>query len=170
MRPFRYICVSPKVNSHYRKARLMPAPVLVVHDETGTRELALEALRAAGLHVVGFGDPMEALAAIEADSRVRVLVTRINFGAGKLNGLALARMLLAKRRGVKTVFIARAEYEQFAADVGEFLSPPLNPHHLVDVVGRLLCNRDRGMGDTAVSSEDQQMLSSYPPVGSPRRG
>ena len=157
------------MNSHYDEARQMPAPVLVVHDETGTRELALEALRAAGLHAVGFSDPMEALAAIEADSRVRVLVTRINFGTRTLNGLALARMLLAKRRGVKTVFIARAEYEQFAADVGEFLSPPLNPHHLVDVVGRLLCNRVWGMEDTTASSEDQQMPSSYPQAGSPHR-
>jgi len=60
----------------------MPAPVLVVHDETDTRDLAVGALRASGLEAVGFGDPMAALAAIETASRVRVLVTRINFGEG----------------------------------------------------------------------------------------
>jgi DNA-binding NtrC family response regulator len=102
-----------------------------------TRRLALEALRAVGLDAIGFSDPMDALAAIEADSRVRVLVTRINFGEGKLNGLALSRMLLVKRRAVKTVFIARPEYAHLADGLGEFLSRPLNPHHLVDVVARL---------------------------------
>jgi DNA-binding NtrC family response regulator len=121
----------------------MPAPVLVVHDEIGTRELALEALRAGGLEAVGFSDPMHALDAIEADSRVRVLVTRIDFGEGRLNGLALARMLLVKRFDVKTVFIARPEYEKFAEGVGEFLTFPLNPYHLVDVVARMLRNQDQ---------------------------
>lgn len=128
----------------------MPAPVLVVDDEIDTRDLALEALRAAGLEAIGFSDPMAALAVIEVDSRVRVLVTRIDFGEGKLNGVALARMLSIKRRGLKTVFIARPEYECFAEGVGEFLHRPLNHHHLVDVVGRLLSSRDQETGDTAI--------------------
>ena len=51
----------------------MPAPVLVVHDEQNTRELAVAALRDAFLEVVGFDDPLRALDAIEARSRVRVL-------------------------------------------------------------------------------------------------
>jgi DNA-binding NtrC family response regulator len=120
----------------------MPVPVLVVHDEIDTLALAVGALRAAGLEALGFGDPMDGLKAIEADSQVRVLVTRMNFGRGKLNGLALARMLLVKRRGLKTVFVARAEYEHFAEDVGEFVPMPLNTYHLVDVVARLLGDRN----------------------------
>ncbi len=44
----------------------MPAPVLVVHEET--RELAVTTLRSAFLGVVGFEDPMAALDAIETDS------------------------------------------------------------------------------------------------------
>ena len=62
----------------------MPAAVLVVHDEPDTRELAVTALRAAFLDVIGFDDPMAALNAIEDDTRVRVLVTRVAFGPGKL--------------------------------------------------------------------------------------
>ena len=77
-------------------------------------------------------------------------MTRINFGKGKINGIALARMLSFRRRGLKTVFIARPEYERFAEGVGEFLAMPLNHYHLVDVVGRLLSSRDQETGDTAV--------------------
>ena len=58
----------------------MPAPVLVVHNEFDTRELALVSLRAAGREAIGFENPMTALDAIEADSRVRVLVTGVDFG------------------------------------------------------------------------------------------
>jgi hypothetical protein len=50
-------------------------------------------LRAAGFDVAGFGDPMIALDAVESDTRIKVLATRINFGEGRLNGVALARML-----------------------------------------------------------------------------
>ena len=117
----------------------MPTPVLVVHNEKALRELALGTLHSAGLSAVGFGDPMTALDAIEADPRVRVLVTRVNFGNGKLNGVALARMVAVKRPGVKTVFIAESEYQPYIEGVGEFLPLPLNHHHLVDVVARLLC-------------------------------
>jgi hypothetical protein len=60
----------------------MPAPVLVVHDEADTCDLAVAALIAASLMAVGFHEPTAALAAIETDTRVRVLVTRVDFGAG----------------------------------------------------------------------------------------
>jgi DNA-binding NtrC family response regulator len=141
----------------------MPAPVIVVHDGIGTRALALEALRAAGLEAIGFSSPMEALDAIEADSRVRVLVTRINFGEGKLNGLALGRMLLTKRLGVKTVFVDHAGYEHFAADIGEFLASPLNPHHLVDVVARLLCSEDNARAELFKLAEEYESRAAVLP-------
>lgn len=36
----------------------MPAPVIVVHDEPDTCELAVSALCAAGIQAAGFADPM----------------------------------------------------------------------------------------------------------------
>ena len=116
----------------------VPAPVLVVHDEPETRELAVSALRVAGLRAVGFDDPMKALAAIEANVRVRVLVTRVDFGPGKLNGAALARMLPVKRREIRVVFVALPENQVHAESEGEFVPMPLNPYILVDTVARLL--------------------------------
>jgi DNA-binding NtrC family response regulator len=120
----------------------MPAPVLVVHDERNTRELAVSALREAFLEAVGFADPMAALDAIEASSRVRVLVTRVTFGPGKLNGVALARMVRVKRPGTKVVFVAREEYAPHTEGLGVFLPMPLNPEIFVPTVGRLLVTRD----------------------------
>ena len=58
----------------------MPAPIIVVHDEVETRELAVSALRAAGFQAAGFDDPMKALAVVEADTRVRVPVNRQRSG------------------------------------------------------------------------------------------
>jgi hypothetical protein len=49
---------------------------------------------------------MAALDAIEVGSRLRVLVTRVDFGPGKPNGIALARMVRVKRPGTKVVFVA----------------------------------------------------------------
>ena len=120
----------------------MPAPVLVVHDEQNTRELAVSALRAAFLEAVGFEDPMAALNAIEASSLVRVLVTRVMFGPDKLNGVALARMVRMKRPGTKVLFVAREEYAPHAEGLGVFLPRPLNPDVFVATVSRLLVARD----------------------------
>jgi DNA-binding NtrC family response regulator len=116
----------------------MPAPVIVVHDEPATRELAVDTLCAAGLQAVGFDDPMKALAAVETDSRVRVLVTRVNFGPGKLNGAALSRMLRYKRPALRTVFVALPEYQVHAEGDGDYVPMPLNAPILVETVARLL--------------------------------
>ena len=83
--------------------------MLVVHEDADTRELALGALRAADHEAVAFVDPIVALDAIEADSRVRVLVTGATFPAGKPNGVSLGCMVRVKRPGVKIVFLAARE-------------------------------------------------------------
>jgi len=117
----------------------MPAPVLVVHDERDTREGILTALLAAGHDAVGFRDPMTALDTIESDTRVRVLVTRVDFGPGKLNGVALARMVRHKRPSVRTVLVCQLENGRHVADgVGEFLPHPVDLPVLVDAVSRHL--------------------------------
>ena len=77
--------------------------------------------------------------AIEEHSLVRVLVTRVDFGAGKLNGVALARMLRVKRPGAQVLFLALQSNAHHTEGVGEFLPMPLvEPHRLVDAVSKLL--------------------------------
>jgi DNA-binding NtrC family response regulator len=118
----------------------MSATVLVVHSDTDARELMLSALRGAGFDVAGFGDPMMALDAVETDSRIRVLVTRINFGEGRLNGVALARMLRHNvPRDIRVVFVGRSDNRRHVDDgEGEFIEHPITPEALVDAVGRAL--------------------------------
>lgn len=116
----------------------MPAPVLVVHQETEARQRMLVALRAAGCEAVGFDCPMAALDAIESNSRVRVLVTRIDFGNGKLNGAALARMLLVKRPDIKVVYVGRPENERHVTVEGPYLPHPVDMNVLAETVCGLL--------------------------------
>lgn len=122
----------------------MPAPVIIVDDGQDTRDAALMALRAAGLDVTAFDDPMTALDAIEKDSRARVLVSRTSFGPGKLHGLALARMLRRKQlvqdgeSSLRCVFIGPPEDQRHAADEGEFMPVPLVPQALVSAVRKAL--------------------------------
>jgi hypothetical protein len=86
---------------------------------------------------------MAALDAIEASSHIRVLVTRVMFGRDKLNGIALARMILVKRLGMKIVFVAsRNTHAPHAEGLGVFVAMPLNPDIFVATVSRLLMTRD----------------------------
>jgi hypothetical protein len=63
---------------------------------------------------VAFADPIIALDAAEADSRVRVPVTTVTLPVGKPNGASLGRMVRVKRPGIKVVFIAALEDLPFA--------------------------------------------------------
>jgi DNA-binding NtrC family response regulator len=116
----------------------MPTPVIVVHDDDATRELAAHALRAAGYEVAAFDSPMQVLDAMNTHTRIRVLITRVDFGSGKLNGAALARMVRHKQPAAKVVFVSRDQNRRYTTELGEFLPVPLDPKALVDVVGRLL--------------------------------
>jgi DNA-binding NtrC family response regulator len=117
----------------------MPAPVVIVHNENDAIEMLLQAVREAGYEAVGFKDPLLALEAIDADLQIRVLVTRVNFGEGKLNGSALARMLhYNRRRDIKVVFVGRSVNEHYVDGEGEFLPHPVDPKAVADVVSRVL--------------------------------
>lgn len=119
----------------------MPAPVVVVHNESDTRELAMIALQAAGYEVADFADPIQALNAIRVSGRARVLVTRIDFGPGRLQGVALAQMVRSKQQSIQALFIGRPENQHYTDGVGIFLPVPLDPQALVDAADRLLSAR-----------------------------
>ncbi len=118
----------------------MPATVLAVHSEADALNMMVSAIRTAGYDVAGFSEPLAALNAIEGDFRVRVLVTRIDFGPGKLNGVALARMLRHNAlRDIGVVFVGRSENERYLDDgVGEFVPHPVDPKALIGAIGRML--------------------------------
>jgi DNA-binding NtrC family response regulator len=120
------------------KVIFMPAPVVVVHQQLETLNMLMATIRAAGFEVTGFADPLKALDAIENGSRARVLVTRLDFGPGKLNGIALARMLRHKGLGVEVVFVGRADKARYLDSTEAFVPHPVDPEAVADAVRQAL--------------------------------
>jgi hypothetical protein len=63
----------------------MPARIVVVLNEQEIAEEAASALRAQGQDALALVDPMTALEALEGAERIEVLVTCLDFAAGKPN-------------------------------------------------------------------------------------
>jgi len=117
----------------------MTARIFIVHDDPTFSQDVRSALEAAGHTVAAFDDPMVALDALEAAAhRIELLITRANFGPGKLNGIALARMLRLKRPDVRVIFTAIPEHEHHAWGLGEFLAAPVRVDDVVAMAERLL--------------------------------
>jgi DNA-binding NtrC family response regulator len=116
----------------------MPATVVVVHDEPEFFDQLTGALSLAGYDVVAFVDPMTALDALDASLLIEVLVTRVRFAVGKINGVALARMARSKRPGIRVLFTALPEYAEYADGLGKFMPMPVSVPNVVDAVARLL--------------------------------
>ncbi len=137
----------------------MPATVLIVDQEPEARDMLLAAIRAAGYEVASFDDPMTALDALEADRPallvgavplvphlVRVLVTRVIFGPGNLNGVALAHMLRNKLHPVRFVFVGPRKNRGYVDGLGEFVPHPLDPQAVVEAVERAINDSNSGRG------------------------
>lgn len=87
----------------------MPARVVVVLGPDLSEETAT-ALGKAGYEAAAFADPMIALDALESAERVELLITRLDFGDGKPNGIALARMTRHKRPKIAVIFVGPADF------------------------------------------------------------
>ena len=87
---------------------------------------------------------MSATAALHTAERIEVLITRIVFAVGQPHGVALARMALMKRPGVKVLFVAQPEFIAHTEGVGEFLPIWAGPADVVAAVERLLSEAPSG--------------------------
>jgi DNA-binding NtrC family response regulator len=116
----------------------MPAQIVLVHDVEDFATEAATGLRKLGYEVAVFTDPNAALDALEAAETVELLITRVNFPAGKPNGVSLALMTRARRPNIRVVFAAVAETEPYTEGIGEFLAMPVHIPDLVATVLRLL--------------------------------
>jgi DNA-binding NtrC family response regulator len=116
----------------------MPACVVLVHDELEFVDQLTEALSLAGYDVATFVDPMAALNALDAAHSLEILITRVDFGPGKLTGAALARMARLKRPGIRVLFPALPEFAEYAEGLGKFMPLPVSVPDVVDAVRRML--------------------------------
>jgi len=127
------------------------AVVLAVHNDVETQRLALTVLNAAGHKAIAFDDPMAALDALDGGTCPDLLITRANFDRGKVNGVALARMVKAKCPKCAVLFVASPENRPHVTNVGEFLPLPVSREALIAAIERLLahwpgghdCKRER---------------------------
>ncbi|MEJ0017422.1 MAG: response regulator [Acetobacteraceae bacterium] len=112
----------------------MPARVVVVHDDQQFIRATVTALEAAGYDVSSFTDTMSALDALQDAQRFDVLVTRVRFGPGQPNGVALARMAKLQRPTIRILFAALPDTQEFTEGLGDFLAAPVDPDDLVRAV------------------------------------
>jgi len=116
----------------------MGAIILIVHDDDHFIARAVAALQSAGNTVTTSSAVLEAIDQLDATPPPDVLVTRIRFGPGRSNGLALARMARYKHPRIKIIFTALRDFEQEAAGLGTFLAAPVSIPDLVAAVNEAL--------------------------------
>jgi DNA-binding NtrC family response regulator len=121
-----------------QKGLTMPASIVIVHDDPDFVDQLTVALRLARYDAISFVDPMAALNALDASHWLEVLVTRVHFGLGKMNGVGLARMARSKRPGIRVLFTALPEFEEYAVGLGEFMPMPVSVADVVDAVAGML--------------------------------
>ena len=116
----------------------MPATVVVVHDDNSFTTEARTALEQKGFDVATFDDPLAALVALENARSADLLITRVEFGAGKPHGVSLALMARNKRPHITVLFVARPEHRPHTDGIGELLPVPASTEDLVAAAERLL--------------------------------
>ena len=115
----------------------MPAQVVLVHDEEAFSANVGRALAASGYQVMAFPDPLVALQALENAERLQLLITRIEFPAGRSNGQALALMARTRRPDVQVLFVCPPQFNSYVADLGEVLLAPATVSDVVETAMRL---------------------------------
>jgi DNA-binding NtrC family response regulator len=122
------------------EAAQMPAQIVVVHNDAAFSGPVSRALREDDHDVMVFPDPLVALNALEAAEQVKLLITRVEFPAGRSNGMALALMARRKRPGVKVLFVCRPPFRKHVEDLGEVLTTPVSIAEVVEAAARLLAH------------------------------
>lgn len=101
--------------------RKSPMKVAIIHnDPTIARDLPV-ALRAAGHRATVFTAPNDGWDYLKARPDDDALVTRVDFGADTVNGLALAHAARAQNWPRLILFVAAPQWKAAARELGEFL-------------------------------------------------
>lgn len=116
----------------------MPARIVIVLDDREVGERSAEALRAAGYDAMTLPGSMAAVDALAGAVRIELLVTCLDHGLGKPNGVSLACMARLKRPGIKVLFVGDEALGHYAARLGLFMASPVEVPELVQAAMRLL--------------------------------
>jgi two-component system OmpR family response regulator len=111
------------------------ARILVVEDQHTVRQIVVRCLRAAGYEVLEAGNGEEALAVLESDLQIDMVVTDVRMP--EMGGLRLAERLTLTGRSPLLLFISGYGPDPSTIP-GPLLEKPFGPDELVSEVRRLL--------------------------------
>lgn len=144
MRRNRRLAVDPPLQApqaplRARSLRVTPV-ILVIDSEPNSLRQTTRVLESGALDVLALRSVMEAWDMLRVPGQIDLLVTRMHFGAGLPNGLALGRH--ARSRDPELPVL----YTVFAADLATFadlenaavLPMPISPDRLVRMAWRLV--------------------------------
>jgi len=100
------------------------AHILLVDDDEGFRYAASKALRNSGFEVVAAADYRDALATLESDKPVDLLLTDVVM-PDRIHGFALARMALMRRPKLKILYLSAYDIPTNEAS-GKVLRKPIS--------------------------------------------
>ena len=107
------------------------ADVLIVHDNQHLRDDYTAALADAGFSVLSTGLPLQALDVMDVN-RPAALVTRVDFGQGRVSGDALARMARYRHPDLPVILISQPKWTEIISDVATSVLPhTVTPDELV---------------------------------------
>ncbi len=110
--------------------------VLLVDDEEKFRYAAAKLLKEAGIDVFVAEDYRDALARLESDAQVDLLIVDIVM-PGRINGFALARMARMRRLDLKVMYLTGYDVPADEA-VGKILRKPIAGETLIEEVRNVL--------------------------------
>lgn len=122
------------------KAAAQPAPILVVDDNDGVRELACVILQSAGYQVTSAASGDEALFEIAADRAIGLLLTDIMM-PGRLDGWELARWSRFLRPSLPIIYMtgySKKPPGEQAGGFGPIMQKPWTAAQLLSMVRQAL--------------------------------
>lgn len=117
----------------------MAAKIVVAHNDHMYSVDLVAALAATGLtDVAHFSDPLIALDQLSHPKQIELLISRIDFGPGKLHGIALARMAKSRRSEIKVILLGEEEHRPYVDGTGELVPLATAPPTLAARVHELV--------------------------------
>lgn len=126
----------PEHRDEARAVDATPIRILFVEDDEGFRHAAGRVMRNAGFRVTVAADYVSALAALDGDQHINLLLTDIVMANG-VNGFALGRMARMRRRGLPILYVTAYQVPLDEA-LGKVLRKPVAPDRLVAEIGAMI--------------------------------
>ncbi len=110
------------------------ASILVIEDDEAFRRVVVTILERGGFKVMAVRDFAAAIAVIEGEQPIDLLLTDVGMPVGTPHGLSIAQMAKTRRPRLKVLYMSGSyDVAQIGAmiDGAAFLGKPFRPEHLI---------------------------------------